>query len=306
VSVSLQHRLEYYALKGTLGVLRLLPLGAARTFAEWVGVIGYWPLGIRRRVVVRQIAAAFPAYTAAEVRRVARRAYRNLARVTVELPLVAARGREVFHGLFESTEDFTPVRRQYEAGKGVILVSGHFGNWELAGAYSPMVGFPVDVIVRGQSNPLVDRWVNETRTALGMTPVHDADAVRRIPRAFREGRAVGFVADQGVLGLASTFVPFFGRPAKTPRGPAVFALKYGLPIWFLGAVKTASGKYHLLVREIAVAQTGDRDADVDQTMANFNQVLEACVREYPDQYFWHHRRWRRQPPGTPPELADPT
>jgi KDO2-lipid IV(A) lauroyltransferase len=108
-----------------------------------------------------------------------------------------------------------------------------------------------------------------------------------------------------VLGLASTYVPFFGRPAKTPRGPAVFALKYKLPILFMAAVRQPSGKYRMVVEPVAVTESGDRDRDVDAAVARFTAVLERHVRQHPEQYFWHHRRWRRQPPDTPPELREP-
>ena len=133
------------------------------------------------------------------------------------------------------------------------------------------------------SNPLFDRYITETRSRICMVVVHDADAVRRTPRSLRDNRAVAFLADQGVLGLASTFVPFFGRPAKTP-----------------------SGKYRLVFERIAVEATGDRDRDIDAIVARYTATLERWVRRYPEQYFWHHRRWRRQPPGTPAELREPS
>lgn len=116
---------------------------------------------------------------------------------------------------------------------------------------------------------------------------------------------MGFVADQGVKGLASTFVPFFGRPAKTPRGPAVYALKYKLPLIAMAGVRQPSGKYRLLIDPIDVTESGNREEDVDALVAAFTAVLERHVRRYPDQYFWHHRRWRRQPPSTPEELREP-
>jgi KDO2-lipid IV(A) lauroyltransferase len=155
-------------------------------------------------------------------------------------------------------------------------------------------------------NPLFDRYLTETRSQIGMVVVHDADAVRRTPRSLRENRAVAFLSDQGVLGLASTFVPFFGRPAKTPRGPAVFALRLQVPVVFGAAVRQPSGKYRLVFEPIEVHDTGDRDADVDAIVARYTAALERWVRRYPEQYFWHHRRWRRQPPDTPPELREPT
>jgi KDO2-lipid IV(A) lauroyltransferase len=130
--------------------------------------------------------------------------------------------------------------------------------------------------------------------------------VRHTPRALRANRAVGFVADQGVLGLASTFVPFFGRPAKTPRGAAVFAIKFDAPVVFVAAIRQPSGKYEAIFERIEVERTGDRDRDVDAIVAAYTAVLERWVRTAPEQYFWHHRRWRRQPPDTPDALRDPT
>jgi KDO2-lipid IV(A) lauroyltransferase len=138
-----------------------------------------------------------------------------------------------------------------------------------------------------------------------MVVVHDAEAVRRTPRALRDGRAIAFLADQGVLGLASTYVPFFGRPAKTPRGPAVFALRLKVPVLFAVALRQPSGLYRFIVEPVTVEETGDRERDIDAIVAAYTAVLEKWVRRAPEQYFWHHRRWRRQPPGTPSELREP-
>ena len=301
----LQHRVEYGALRMLLGFLALFPLAFARRIGEALGALGYWPLGIRRRVVVRQIAAAFPGLDRRGVREIARGAYRSLGRTAVESVLVSRLGSDGVLSLFESEDDWTPIQEAMSDGKGAVLVGGHFGNWELSAAYLAARGVPLDVIVRRQANPFFDDWITRTRRNLGLLVVHDSDAVRRVPRAFREGRAVGFVADQGVLGLASTFVPFFGRPAKTPRGPAVFALKYKLPMIFISAVLQPGRRYRLVVESIPVTESGDRERDVDVAVARFTAVLERFVRQYPEQYFWHHRRWRRQPPETPLELREP-
>ena len=302
---SLQHRLEYGALRAVLGLFAIFPFSLARRLGEALGVIGYWPLGIRRRVVTRQIAAAFPGLDGRGVARIARGAYRSLGRIMVESAIVSRSGSKGVLALFESSDDWTPVEEALSEGKGMVLVTGHFGNWELAAAYAVARGMPLDVIARRQANPLFDAWATRTRSDLGMVVVHDRDAVRHIPRAFRDGRGVGFVADQGVMGLASTFVPFFGRPAKTPRGPAVYALKYKVPIIFMAGVLQPGGKYRFIVEPVAVTESGDRERDVDAAVGRFTAVLERYVRQYPEQYFWHHRRWRRQPAGTPPELREP-
>lgn len=300
------HRAEYYALRSVVASLRAMPWETACAFGAQLGLLGYRPLGIRRHVVERQIAAAFPERSAQDVARIARGAYAHIGRSTIETALLPSIGQSGVLGVVESVHGFDLVESAIARGNGAILITGHLGNWELAGAYVAARGVPMDVIVRTQANPLFDAYLNETRASLGMTVVRDHEAVRRTPRSLREGRAVAFVADQGVMGLASTFVPFFGRPAKTPRGAAVFAMRYRVPTLFVAALRQPSGRYRVNIEKVPVVDTGDRDADVDGIVASYTAVLERWVRTAPEQYFWHHRRWRRQPPDTPPELRDPT
>jgi len=303
---TLAHRAEYYAMRATIGGLRALSWDAACKFGERLGSLGYRPLGIRKRVVERQIAAAFPDLRRVAVTRLARESYRHLGRTFIETALLDSLGKDGLQKLVETVEGWEEIEEVMAQGKGAVLVTGHIGNWELAGAYVAARGVPLDAIVRGMANPLFDAYLNNTREAIGMTIVHDSEAVRRTPRSLRAGRAVAFVADQGVMGLASTFVPFFGRPAKTPRGAAVFALRFNVPVVFVVALRQPNGRYRIVVERIEAPQTGDRDRDVDAIVARFTQHLEKWVRAVPAQYFWQHRRWRRQPPDTPPELRDPS
>jgi KDO2-lipid IV(A) lauroyltransferase len=255
--------------------------------------------------VERQIAAAFPGLDAAAVAQLARRSYANLGRLAIELVLLPSLRDGRIAALFEEDSDLHIVTDLRARHGRVVAFSGHVGNWELAGAYLAMHGIPLDVVVRRMVNPLFDGFLTRTRSRTGMRVVYDTDAVRQIARGLKNGRVPGLIADQGVLGLASTFVPFFGRPAKTPRGPAVFAIRFDAPIVFCSAMLQPTGKYRFTAEEIPVARSGDRDADVQTTVANFTGALERLVRRYPDQYFWQHRRWKRQPPDTPAELRDP-
>lgn len=299
------HRAQYHLLRTAVTALGLLRWERAGRLGAALGGLGYRPLGIRRGLVERQIAAAFPEWDRAQVRRTARAAYAHIGRVAIETALLAEVPRDQLLQQFEEPEGWEHVEAARVAGRGIIFVTGHHGNWELGGAFTAARGVPLDVIVRRQANPLFDRYLTETRERLGMRVVHDADAVRVAPRALRAGRGMAFVADQGVRGLASTFVPFFGRPAKTPRGPAVLALRLDAPVIFAVAARQPSGRYRLFYEPVEVSSTGDRDRDVDAIVLRYTQTLERFVRRYPDQYFWHHRRWRRQPPETPAELREP-
>jgi KDO2-lipid IV(A) lauroyltransferase len=303
---SLSQRAEFYSLRAVVRALGALDWETACRIGGRLGGAGYRPFRIRKDVVEKQISAAFPSKSRFEVESIARASFEHLGRTAIETALLPGLGERGVLNLVDKVEGWEYAERAVEAGRGIVIVAGHHGNWELLAAYIAARGVPMDVIVRGMANPLFDRYINEIRTSLGLTVVHDSEAVRRTPRSLRAGRAVGFVADQGVLGLASTYVNFFGRPAKTPRGAAVFALRFNAPVLFVDAIREANGKYRVIIEPVEVAATGDREADVDAIVTRFTEVLEKWVRLVPEQYFWQHRRWKRQPPGTPLELRDPT
>jgi len=302
---TIAHYAEYYALRGAVAALDGFGIRRAAKIGERLGALGYWPFGIRRAVVERQLRAAFPEFSDDDVRRVAKASYESLGRTTIETALLPARSREQVTGMFSRVEGWDVVERAMARGRGILFVTGHLGNWELAGSFVAARGIPLEAVARRMQNPMFDRYLTRTRQRIGMSVIHDADAVRRVPRAVRERHAVAFLVDQGAVGLASTWVPFFRRLAKTPRGPAVFALRLGAPVIFGAALRQPDGRYMIGFEEVTVEPTGQREADVDRIVAEYTATLERWVRRAPEQYFWHHRRWKHQRPGTPPELGDP-
>ncbi len=301
---TLAHRGEYYALRATVAALGAMPWDTASNFGARLGLLGYRPFGIRRGVVEEQVARSFPELDAEGVARVARGAYESLGRTTVETAILPGAGKERVLELFTQVDGWEVVEEALALGRGLIIVAGHLGNWELGGAYLAARGLPLDAIVRGQGNPLFDSYLTETRTRIGVRVVHDQQAVRLTPRALRQQRTVAFMMDQGVLGLASTWVPFFGRLAKTPRGPAVFALRLKAPVVFAVAVRKPDGRFQLGLERVPIVDTGDREQDVDRIVADYTAVLERWVRRFPEQYFWHHRRWKHKRPGSSSDAGD--
>jgi KDO2-lipid IV(A) lauroyltransferase len=303
---TISHRVQYGALRGVIGTLRRIGMGPAGAVGAGLGLLGYRPLGIRREVVERQVRAAFPTLPPEEVKRIARASYANLGRTTTETALLSRYDREQIIDMFDDVEGWSIVQERLARGKGLILVSGHLGNWEIGGAYIAARGLPMQAVARYMENPLFDRYLTRTRERIGMQVVHDDEAVRRVPRSLRAGHAVAFLVDQGAVGLASTWVPFFGRLAKTPRGPAVFALRLGAPVVFGAAIRQPSGRFRLTFEPIDSSSSGNLEADVERIVTDYTATLERWVRRAPEQYFWHHRRWKHQRPGTPPELGEPT
>lgn len=299
------HRVEYGLLRLIATLLRPFGWRAASAVGAALGGLAWWPFRIRADRVERTIRACFPDFSDARVREVARDSYRSLGRTSIEsIALSRATTADVL-AAFADAPHFHVLERAFAQGKGVILVAGHVGNWELSAAYMTARGLPIDAIAMHMVNPLSDAFFKRTRERFGTRVIFDDQAVRAIPRALKDGRGVGFLSDQSAKGLASTFVPFFGRPARTPRGAAVFALRNDLPMVFVAALRRPDGRYTAHFEDVPLVRTGDRDADVDATVLRYTQVLERLVREHPEQYFWQHRRWKGQPSDTPPELVMP-
>lgn len=302
---TLSQRAEYAALRTIATLLRPFGWRTASSVGAAVGGLGWWPLRIRAAQVERTIRACFPELDDARVREIARESYRGLGRVAIESIILSRAEREDVLAAFAGARDFDVLERAFAHGKGVILVAGHLGNWELSAAYMTARGLPIDAIAMHMANPLSDAFFKRTRERFGMRVLFADESVRAIPKALRDGRGVGFLSDQSAKGLASIFIPFFGRPARTPRGAAVFALRNDIPMVFVAALRQPDGRYVAHFEDVPLVRTGDKEADIDATVRRYTEVLERLVREHPEQYFWQHRRWKGQPKDTPPELRMP-
>jgi KDO2-lipid IV(A) lauroyltransferase len=292
-----RHRIEYLGFRLALGVLRMLPerlaLGMGGGFGWFAGTV----LGIRRRVVREHLRLAFPGETEAWRRRLGRASFRHLGREALATFLL---GRMASEEILKRTEigSLDLLREALARGKGAVLLTAHFGNWELAGAARALRGVPMDVVAQRQRNPLFDSHLNEGRRRMGMRVIPRNEAPRRVVRSLRDGRAVAFVGDQNVR-RGGVFVAFFGKKASTARGPAVFALRTGCPI-FQGVNRRLPGyptRYRLEIVPVDFAPTGDTEEDVHRLTQRHAAFLEKEIREGPEQYFWQHRRWKTRPPG---------
>jgi KDO2-lipid IV(A) lauroyltransferase len=296
VQPTLSHRLEYAAYRVARALLVLMPESVARLFGSFLGWVAGRLLGIRRGVVDANLQRAFPDRDAAWRRRTASRAWRHLGREAVATFRLAG---ETIESVRDRTDvddaDLAALRRYLDGGSGAILLTGHFGNWELAGAAIAARGVPMDAVAVRQKNPLFDAELLETRARLGMHIVDRDAAPRALLRGLRRGRVAGIVGDQSVQ-VGGILVDFFGHEAATPQGAAVLSLKTGVPI-FAGVAIALPGprwRYRIRFEEVTIERSGDFDADVRRLTQAHTAVLEAAVREYPEQYFWPHKRWKKR------------
>lgn len=305
----MRHLLEYAGARVLETGLSALPRRAAEAVGAGLGTVLHRVVGLRRDVVERQLRASFPSRPETWIQSVSAGCYGHFGR---ELAALARMSRLRPARLVERTADARESRATWEeatgGGSGGIMVGGHLGNWELAGALLSALGIPVAAVVRSQSNRRVDRRLTRLRRSLGIEPVPMARAGRRLGEALDEGRAVALVADQDA-GSQGVFVPFLGRPASTFRGPARLAMRHDVPLLFGAYVREGEG-YRLVLERVRPAGTSGRereasgadreeDAEVRLTRA-WVARLEEGVRRRPEQYFWFHRRWKTAPPDTGP------
>lgn len=297
--VTLKHRIEYAGFAAVVRLAASLHPNTAQKIGASLGALAHSGLRIRRDLVDRQLRAAFPGAGDEWLRVIAKRAYGHLASEALASIRLGSLTPEQ---LIEMTTDpgIEAFRSAMADGKGAVIMSGHVGNHEIAAAALAARGFPVDVVVQRQGNPLFDRALNDARMKHGLGIIDRSKAQRKALKSLRAGRAVAFAADQDA-GRNGVFVPFFGRPASTHRGAALFAVKTGAPVFIGAAIRNGAG-YRGLIERLEVDRTGPVDDVVYNLMAAFTKRLEEVVRSAPDQYLWMHRRWKTAPPE---ELKDP-
>jgi KDO2-lipid IV(A) lauroyltransferase len=199
------------------------------------------------------------------------------------------------------TDGWDELKAALSLGRGVILVTGHYGNWEIAAAAVAARGVPIGAIVRRQGNRLVDERLQQLRRNLGVETIYQGQAPSRVPRLLRANGVVGIVGDQDAR-RSGIFVPFFGRLASTHRGPALFALRLGAPVFSCIARRLPGSdvRYEVRGRRVKFETTGNLDEDVRSLTAELSRRLEEEVRIAPEQYFWFHKRWKTRPPAESP------
>jgi len=290
------HRVEFLLLWIVDLIVRFVPARSLRRLGELLGSVAFRVVPVRRTVAREGVRRAFPGLEDGEIDRIVEGSYRNLCITMLEVLKV----RRMRDGELRKWVKIVGRDHLDEAlgkGSGVVLVSYHMGNWELGGTILARMGYPLDVIVQRQSNPLSDEFINRIRTDAGMKIIEKDRAVTGAARSLSAKRMVAFLSDQDA-GRDGVFVPFFGRPASTPKGPAVLSLRYGAPLLTTVVLRNEDGTYDFLIEPLEFERSGDLTADVFEIARRINERLEGYIADRPDQWLWQHRRWKTDPPGS--------
>ena len=279
----------YAAVVTATGLMAALPLSWALGLGAWGGRVAYrWDR--RRAARARlQIEAAL-GVGMGEAARLARQSYAHLGQVIVELAVANRRP-------IEAWVDFPDAhRRTLEAavneGRGVVVVTGHIGNWELLARRVTAAGFDGTVVVRSSNNPYLGRWLATWRAASGLRVIERGapDSPRRMLAALRRGGLLGLLIDQRT-NVPSVDVPFFGRRAATPVAAAALALRRACPVVVATIARQPNGRHRLAVERIALPSSGSAQHRRLALTARLTAALEDAIRSHPAQWPWFHERW---------------
>ncbi len=297
--------LEYIPAYLLLKFLGALPRKTAIALGQRTAHLLY---GLNRKlrfVGHRNLELAIPELSASERETILKGVCDNLGRLLGEVsqfPKLTADHISDLVG-YEGFENYAQAAAK---GKGVLLLTGHIGAWELCAFAQGMYGHPLSFLVRPLDNPLLDNLICRYRQLSGNRIINKNQSVRDVLRELRRGKDVGLLIDINVLADQGIFCDFFGIPACSTTGLAIFALRADSPVVPGFLIWDERLNKHVLrfEPEIPLIKTGDFKEEVQLNTARFMQALEGCVRRHPQQWLWIHRRWRTRPEGEPDLYKD--
>lgn len=302
-----RHALEYAALLGVREAVGHLPPEAALAVGAAAGRRYVRLGGPRTDDAARNLSLAFPDWTPAARARVLEASFANLGRHVAELCLLHGPHRDrLLAGVeVEGQEHYDAARRRAGAG-GFLVLTAHFGSWELCAAAMGSRGYPVSVVHHELKNPWLDAMMSRWRRAASVDEIRLGRASLGVFRALSRGRVVAMLLDQNAHPDEGVFAPFFGEPALTRSGPANLAMSRGVPVLPVFIFRVADTARHVVRMQAPLdlrRDDGNPESSLGRNVARMNAVIEAAVREAPDHWLWPHRRFKARPPGSEPVYA---
>jgi KDO2-lipid IV(A) lauroyltransferase len=288
----MKNRIEYIVFILFSFCFRLLGLKLSRRFAAILALVFFYLIPIRKKVVFNNLKIAFPENDIHSNKKLAFKIYLSFAIALVEILYLPYMKKQELVNAVECSNPGLIVEK-YKHGKGVILLSSHFGNWEL-GAISIGIQtqLPFSVIVKPLRNPLVYEWMNKARTKFGNEVVPLGISIRKTYQTLKEKKIVAMVADQ--RGPAEGVrVDFFGKKVSVYTGPAALAIKTGAPLICGIAVRDKDYNYKMFLVEISKQNLPDSDEEkILEISQRYTSYLEKIIRDNPEQWLWMHNRWK--------------
>lgn len=290
---TINHKIEYWATKFGFGLANMMSAETANSFGKFLGRLISRMIPKRKIIAIDNLRNAFKeSKTDSEYEAIAKQSFENIGQTFIEL----ARFKKISHSDIKkmvTCENLSAFQKAHDEHNGAIIVTSHFGNWEMAGAWVVSMGYHFDVVVKVQSNQLIDNLITKLRKNLqiGIIPVK-ISTLRDILTSLRNNHFVGIAADQHDPS-GNLILDFFGRKASVAKGPAVFAKKQNCPIIPAVMRRVDFDKFEIITAPgIYPSDTGDENDDIERMTKEYLAFFEDVISKYPGQWMWTHRRWK--------------
>ncbi|MBK1879544.1 lysophospholipid acyltransferase family protein [Pelagicoccus mobilis] len=289
--MSLSHRLEYWTLIAVARFLCIIPRQWAFQIGHGIGRLA-WALGIRKKLVLSNIAQARPDADEAELNRIGRAAASNFGRTTSEFIRYGIKDRDIVSGIVK-IEGLEELRETLSQGKGALLLSGHFSSWVIHFAAISLADIPLSLLIGRQHNQKVDEFISKIPGDRVEMINKGRAAVRSILAKLNEGRAIVFASDQHA-GKGGLILPFLGKNASTLPLPGSISAKHDVPVFTMFGHRNEDGTHLVKIEPMPLPGGMTKEEHKVEVMRRYNIKLGEIVSEHPEHYFWYHRRWREE------------
>lgn len=291
--LKINHYIEYYALKIISFIICILPERLALWKAKNFGTFLYYIIPLRKKIVLRNLSIAFPEKSEDDKRKIALKCYQHYAILFARFMRPPKLSEKYFRDKVINYDDAKAKAIEDFKDKGSIGLTAHFGDWEFLGSVLSFMGYPMTGVAKPMHNPLVDKYVIKMRDKKGLRMIETGGFFKKVVTLIKSKKTVVFIADQDAR-KDGYFEDFFGKPASTFGGPALFSLKLNLPIYPWFCVSIGGGKYKIIFKDpiFPPKECSDKEEAMREITRKHISVLEEVIREYPEQYFWFHRRWK--------------
>jgi Kdo2-lipid IVA lauroyltransferase/acyltransferase len=287
-----KHRIEYFLFTFIGKLLSLFGFSSIPATSKIIAILAFYIFRIRRNVVIKNLTIAFPNLTSSEINSLALKNYQSIAITFFEIFNLKKMNIEIIKERF-SNVGFDFIKEKYKENKGLILLTAHFGNWEMGALASGIyLKESINVLVKKQKNPYVADWLNTFRERFGNAQIFLGPSIRELYKSIKNKKIIGVVGDQrgkrdGVR------INFFERETLTFPGTAAIAFKTKCPVIVMLCARRCDGTYEPIINELDYSEI---DGTLDEQIQKFNQlymsILEKTIRKYPEQWFWMHNIWK--------------
>jgi len=296
LGIRVRHWVEYFIVRIIVCTIQIFPIESCEWFAKRFAVFAYDWAKIRRKVITENLQATFPDLSSNERDKIGRDMWEHLFLMICEVaqaPRVIheATWREYIH-----IRDKKVMTEYFLDGRPLVMVSGHFGNFEIASYMAGVLGIPTYTMGKPIGNPHIDRFIRHFRSIRGqyLLPYNDSTSI--IEKLLSENEVLTLLGDQHA-GSRGCWIDFFGRPASCHKALALFTLTQKAPMIVNYTART-SGAMHFEIGCVGIAEPDQLTEEQDSVRGLtqwYNQRLESFVRVMPEQYWWLHKRWKEKP-----------